>query len=175
MRFGDYSNREGRFDMDVRVFLSKPPFSYRDVSEDDLRLFCAALTHDSYSNEAADRGEKAESYERLEFLGDAVLGLIVSEHAYSRTSFSEEGMTDYKKSRVSNERLSDMVLEYGMGVDSILRVGKAQVKDGLKDVQVKMRADCFEALLAAVYLTRGMDEASRIVYEVEGMGDNCSS
>ena len=84
-------------------------------------------------------------------------------------------MTDYKKSRVSNERLSDMVLEYGMGVDSILRVGKAQVKDGLKDVQVKMRADCFEALLAAVYLTRGMDEASRIVYEVEGMGDNCSS
>ena len=42
-----------------------------------------------------------------------------------------------------------------------------QNKDGVKDVQVKMRADSFEALLAAVYLTRGLDEARRIVYEVE--------
>ena len=153
--------------MDVRGFLSKPPFYYRNVSEQDLRLFRAALTHDSYANEAADRGEKAESYERLEFLGDAVLELLVCDHVYSRPSLSEGKMTDFKQEKVDNDRISEMVKEHGMDIDGVLRVGNVQIKGDKKDVQVKMRADAFEALIAAVYLTRGLDEARRVVYEVE--------
>ena len=47
-----------------------------------------------------------------------------------------------------------------------MRVGKVQIKDGRKDVQVKMRADAFEALVAATYVSKGLDEARRIVSEV---------
>ncbi len=167
MRIEDTAERDRRFDMDVRGFLSKPPFCYRNVSEQDLRLFRAALTHDSYANEAADRGEKAESYERLEFLGDAVLELLVCDHVYSRTALSEGRMTDFKQEKVDNDRISEMVLDHGMDIDGALRVGNVQIKDGVKDVQAKMRADAFEALIAAVYLTRGLDEARRVVCEVE--------
>ncbi len=167
MRIEDTTERDRRFDMDVRGFLSKPPFCYRNVSEEDLRLFRAALTHDSYANEVSDRNEKAESYERLEFLGDAVLELIVCEHVYSRTSLSEGDMTEFKKDKVHNCRISEMVKEHGMDIDGVLRVGNVQIKGDKKDVQVKMRADAFEALIAAVYLTRGLDEARRVVYEVE--------
>ena len=56
MRLEDPADCERKFGMDVRVFLAKPPFSYRDVSEGDLRLFRAALTPDSFANEAATRG-----------------------------------------------------------------------------------------------------------------------
>ena len=91
------------------------------------------------------------------------------EHVYSRASLSEGGMTDFKIENVKNERLSEKVLEYGLDIDGVLRVGNSQINDGAKDIQSKMRADSFEALLAAVYLTRGLDEARRIVYEVEGL------
>ncbi|MBP5203619.1 MAG: hypothetical protein J6Z16_03175 [Candidatus Methanomethylophilaceae archaeon] len=96
-----------------------------------------------------------------------MLELLVCEHVYSRTSLSEGKMTDFKQKKVDNGLISDMVLKHGMDIDGTLRVGNVQNKDGVKDVQVKMRADSFEALLAAVYLTRGLDEARRIVYEVE--------
>ena len=56
MRIEDTTERDRRFDMDVRGFLAKPPFRYRNVTDQDLRLFRAALTHDSFSNEAADKG-----------------------------------------------------------------------------------------------------------------------
>ena len=69
---------ESEFEMDVRQFLARPPFRFRNVPQDGLALFCAALTHDSYSNE---RG--GESYERLEFLGDAILEFVVCDHVYS--------------------------------------------------------------------------------------------
>ena len=59
---------ESDFEMEVRQFLARDPFRYRMVPADGLALFCQALTHDSYTNE---RG--GESYERLEFLGDAIL------------------------------------------------------------------------------------------------------
>jgi len=75
---------ESDFEKSVREFLAREPFRLRGVSEDNLALFCAALTHDSYSNEAADMDppRHVESYERLEFLGDSILEFLVCEHVY---------------------------------------------------------------------------------------------
>ncbi len=162
---------ESKFEMAVREFLSGPPFGYRGVPADDLGLFCAALTHDSYTNEARDRPvpEVAPSYERLEFLGDAILEAIVCEYVYSRTDLSEGRMTDFKQEYVENGKMSDRIMAFGLDIDGLLRVGKVQMKDGRKDVQAKMRADAFEAMIAAVHLTKGMGEARRVALQVLGL------
>ena len=147
--------------MEVRQFLARDPFRYRKVPAEGLVLFCQALTHDSFTNE---RG--GESYERLEFLGDAILEFVVCEEVYSDTDLREGAMTDFKQDRVANRRISERVLTYGLGIDGIMRVGGGHQGPDGKVVEENMRADSFEALLAAVYLTYGMDEVRRIVHEV---------
>ncbi len=156
------------FEKDVREFLAREPFCYRKIPADKIALFCTALTHDSFSNEARDMDPpmKAESYERLEFLGDAVLELIVCEHVYLDTDISEGPMTDYKQDKVANTRLSQRILDSGIDLDGIMRVGKGHSKGDSKSIEENMRADCFEALLAAIFLSFGLDEARRIVGRV---------
>ncbi len=150
---------ESGFEMEVRQFLARPPFMYRNVPSEDLALFCAALTHDSYSNESG-----GDSYERLEFLGDAVLEFLVCEEVYRDTDLREGAMTDYKQDKVANHRISERVLANGPDLDSVMRVGCGHVSpSGERVIEENMRADCFEAVVGAVYLTRGMDEARRVV------------
>lgn len=158
---------ESDFEKSVREFLAREPFRLRGVSEDNLALFCAALTHDSYSNEAADMDppRHVESYERLEFLGDSILEFLVCEHVYKDTDISEGPMTDYKQDKVANHMLSQRILEKGIGIDAVMRVGNGHMKGYSKAIEENMRADCFEALIAAVYLSYGMDEARRVVTE----------
>jgi ribonuclease-3 len=158
---------ESDFEKSVREFLARDPFRLRGVSDDSLALFCAALTHDSYSNEAADMDPPryVESYERLEFLGDSILEFLVCEHVYRNTDISEGPMTDYKQDKVANHMLSQRILDRGIGIDSVMRVGKGHVRGQTKAIEENMRADCFEALIAAIYLSYGMDEARRVVSE----------
>lgn len=160
---------ESPFEMRVREFLAREPFHFRNIPDEDLALFCSALTHDSFSNEAAnmDPPVKADSYERLEFLGDAVVEFLVCEAAYSDMGRATEGsLTDFKIASVRNEHISDMVLERGVGIDGALRVGNGLLEGGIKLISPKMRADSFEALVAALYLTRGMDAARDLVGRV---------
>ena len=159
---------ETDFEKEVREFLAKSPFGYRKVSEEDLALFCAALTHDSFSNEALnmDPPRKVPSYERLEFLGDSVLEFLVCEHIYRDTDISEGPMTDYKQDKVANHMLSERILAKGIDIDGMMRVGHGHMKGQTKDVVENMRADCFEAVIAAVYLAYGLDEARWIVHEI---------
>ena len=150
----------------VRVFISKGPFRRRDLSEREVATFCAALTHDSYTDEATKLQPPriVESYERLEFLGDAVVELLACEHVFLETDCREGGMTDYKQSIVANGEISKKIMRYGLDIDSAMLVGHGhRMSDGISE---KMRADAFEALIGAVYLLYGMDEARRIVKEV---------
>ncbi len=159
---------ESDFEKSVREFLAKEPFCLRKVSEENLALFCAALTHDSYSNEALDMDppRHVESYERLEFLGDAILEFLVCEHVYKDTNISEGPMTDYKQDKVANHMLSQRILGKNVGIDAVIRVGKGHLRGQTKSIEENMRADCFEALIAAVYLSYGLDEARRVVRAV---------
>lgn len=151
---------ESEFEMEVRQFLARPPFGYRGVPAEGLSLFCAALTHDSYTNE---RG--GESYERLEFLGDAILEFVACESVYRDTDLMEGAMTDYKQDKVSNHMVSERVLAFGPDIDGIMRVGGGHRGPDGNVIEENMRADSFEALLAAVYLTYGMDEVRRVASE----------
>ncbi len=153
---------ESDFEMGVRQFLARPPFGYRNVPPESLSLFCTALTHDSYTNEHG-----GTPYERLEFLGDAILEFIVCEEVFLNTDLAEGAMTDFKQDKVANHRISERVIAHGIGIDAIMRVGGGHLDDrGAPVIEENMRSDSFEAILAAVYLSYGMDEARRIVGEV---------
>ena len=156
----------GRHERDVRGFIARRPFSRTGLSEKEIGLFCAALTHDSYSDEATklDPPRTVESYERLEFLGDAVVELLACERVFNDTDLKEGRMTDFKQSIVGNEEISEKVLRYGLDIDSVMLVGHGHRVPG--GISVKMRADAFEALIGAVYTLYGLDEARKIVKEV---------
>jgi len=148
----------------TRELLAKPPFGYRNIPEEDIGLFASALVHDSYSNEAGG----IRNNERLEFLGDAVLEFVACEHIYRNTDMTEGGMTDMKQDIVRNRSISDAVLASGIGLDDVMLVGGGHLDPATKRpiVNENMRADAFEAMLAAVYLIYGMDDVRRIVRDV---------
>jgi len=150
----------------VRGFLAKRPFGWTRLPKKEVELFCAALTHDSFTDEATklQPPRAVESYERLEFLGDAVVELLACDHVYSDTDLREGPMTDYKQSIVTNGEISRKVLDHGLDIDSVLLVGHGHRNpDGISE---KMRADAFEALIGATYHLYGLEEARRIVKEV---------
>lgn len=117
-----------------------------------------AFTHSSYVNET----KKGEDYERLEFLGDKILDFIVSEYLYISEHLKEGEMTKIRACYVCENALYEYSkrLEFG----KYLRLGKGEEASGGRDRKAIL-ADTFEAFLAAVYLTYGIDKAKEIVYD----------
>jgi len=114
-----------------------------------------ALTHKSYVNEQKAPGEKDN--ERLEFLGDAVLSLIVSEHAVASLPGSPEGdLSKLKAALVSEVSLAKVAR--GLGLGSLLRLGRGEELNHGRD-KPSLLANAFEAVLAAVYLDGGLNAA----------------
>ena len=110
----------------------------------------AALTHSSYTNELRSRGMRAESNERLEFLGDAVLQLVISEHLYSRFSRYREGaLTQMRQQLVCEKTLSRIARKIELG--SYINLGNGEESSDCRN-RPKILADALEALIAAVYL-----------------------
>ena len=113
-----------------------------------------ALIHSSYANEV--RGN-THSNERLEFLGDSVLSIIVSEHIYKRFPNMPEGeLTRMRASLVCEKSLCEFSRELGIG--QYLKLGKGEDKNGGRE-RDSILADTFEAVLAAIYLDGGMNAA----------------
>lgn len=129
-------------------------YTFRDRS-----LLRTALTHSSYANE--NRGE-GECNERLEFLGDAVLGVIVAQHLYrTRPGMPEGKMTRLRADMVCEKSLNEVAGRLGLA--EYLRLGKGEELGGGR-LRPSIRADAVEALLAALFLDGGMGEAERFVF-----------
>lgn len=126
-------------------------------------LFSAALTHRSWSNEnpgpaAPDRDH---AYERLEFLGDAVLGLAVARWLYARWPGQDEGALSKAKARlVSTAVLAQQARRLGLG--PLLRLGRGEERSGGRDRE-SLLADAMEAVLGALFLSLGLEAAERFV------------
>ena len=93
---------------------------------------------------------------------------MVCEAVYRDTDLAEGGMTDFKQDKVANRMISERVRARWPEMDAMMRVGGGHRDPvtGAPTIEDNMRADSFEAVLAAVYLTYGMDEVRRIVGEV---------
>lgn len=124
------------------------------------QLLEEALTHRSWVNEHRG-GEGMPDNERLEFLGDAVLGLLVGKMLFARFPQSREGvLARMKASLVGEETLAMLASARGLGRH--LRLGKGEERSGGRERR-SLLANTYEALLAAVYLDGGIDPAGRVV------------
>lgn len=119
-----------------------------------------ALIHPSYGNE---KGEVAGGgdYQRLEFLGDAVLGMVLAESLYNRFTESDEGTLSRFRSQMADQStLAAVARNCGLGQFILLGRGEEQTAGRQKD---SILADVLEALIAAVYLDGGLEEARRVI------------
>lgn len=123
------------------------------------RLLEAALTHKSYLNESPDPSR--EDNERLEFLGDAVLDLVISERFLSQFPDAPEGdLSKLKAKTVSEAALSQVARRLDLG--SALVLGRGEELTGGRD-KASLLADAFEAVVAAVYMDGGLVAARQVV------------
>ena len=117
-----------------------------------------ALTHSSCANES--RG-KLQSNERLEFLGDSILGMVVADHLYRNHPDLPEGeLTRTRAALVCEESLVEVAAELNLG--EYLRLGKGEESGGGRH-RPSIQADAVEAVLAAVYLDGGIGSARKII------------
>jgi ribonuclease-3 len=124
----------------------------------DLSLLQHALAHRSWCGE---QEGGAPSNERLEFLGDAVLGLIVASYTYDRYPDYPEGKLAKVRSAVVNARVLAQVAGR-LGVGEVLLLGRGEEGSGGRQ-KASILADAFEAVLGAVYLDAGWDAAHTLV------------
>ena len=118
----------------------------------DLALFDRALTHSSHGD---------EHYERLEFLGDRVLGLVVATWLYELFPDEPEGKLSRRlNALVAGETCAEVARELGLGGQ--LRLGKQAREDGAKDSD-NVLGDVVEALIGALYLEAGLEAASAFI------------
>lgn len=121
-----------------------------DYSFSDISLLDSALTHSSYTYEMRTKGIKADSNERLEFLGDAVLELIISECLYTSFSNYREGaLTKMRQALVCEKTLAEIASELDLG--SYLNLGNGEENTECRR-RPKVLSDAFEALIGAIYL-----------------------
>ncbi|MBR2387486.1 MAG: ribonuclease III [Clostridia bacterium] len=119
----------------------------------NIKLLEKALTHSSYANELKAKKRFAECNERLEFLGDSVLSIIVSEYLYSKYAQSPEGeLTKLRAAVVQSSALASYARSIELG--DYLYLGVGEEKNGGRERQSNLE-NAFEALLAAIYIDAG--------------------
>ena len=128
-----------------------------DIGFRDVRLRETALTHRSF---AFENGLDATN-ERLEFLGDSVLGLVVTDMAFEAFPAMPEGeLAKLRAAIVNAQALADVARALGLG--NLVRLGKGEEQSGGRD-KPSILADALEAVFGAVYLDLGLDEARRLI------------
>lgn len=123
------------------------------VKFNNLELLQQALTHRSYLNEH--RSYKLDHNERLEFLGDAVLELVVTEFLYKTYPNPEGELTNWRASLVNAKMLAELAQE--IELDKYLYLSKGETKD-LGKARLFILANAFEALIGSIYLDQGFDK-----------------
>ena len=133
----------------------------------DISLLRTALTHSSYANE---KGAGTVCNERLEFLGDSVLGFVTADYLFTHYPELPEGeLTKHRAAKVCENALCVFARELDIG--SALLLGKGELRMGGRE-KPSILADAFEAVLAAVYLDGGLEEASKLALRFVARNDS---
>lgn len=124
----------------------------------EKRLLNLAFTHTSYANE---RGGEVDNNERLEFLGDSILGMVTAEYLFDTLTAMHEGdFSRIKSAVVSEESLSEVALR--LDFPSYMLIGKGEEINGGRHKKAIL-ADAMEAVIAAIYLDQGFETAKGYV------------
>ncbi|MCR4607349.1 MAG: ribonuclease III [Oscillospiraceae bacterium] len=124
----------------------------------DRRLLDQALTHSSYAHD-----RNTESYERLEFLGDSILGWVTADWLYRNTGNMPEGkMTRLRAEHVSEHALYPVAVRLGIGPH--LKLSKGEELSGGRS-RISILADTIESIIAAIYLDGGIDAARKFIFD----------
>ena len=127
-------------------------YRFRDPS-----LLERALTHSSYANECK---QKTECNERMEFLGDALLSIILADHIFHKFHLAEGDLTKIRASLVCEKSLFEFARKIDLGSELLLGHGEEQTGGRERPSVV---SDAFEALIAAIYLDGGLEKAAQFV------------
>lgn len=130
------------------------------VTFNDINLLLTAFTHRSYLNEH--RRTVHEHNERLEFLGDAVLELVVTEYLYANYPDPEGVLTNWRSSLVRTESISAAAANNGF--EPLLRLSRGE-KQGTDRARAQILANAFEAVVGALYLDQGYEAAKKFITE----------
>ena len=132
-------------------------FKTLNIEPTNINLYYEAFTHTSYSNE----NPTFPNYERLEFLGDAILEFIISEYLYREQEFKEGIMTRTRSRYVCEEALATYAKDLKFEDD--IKLGGSELETGANDT---ILADVFEAFVAAMYLDKGLEFTRRMVLDI---------
>ena len=144
---------------DVLLLQERIGYRFSDVSYLDV-----AMTHSSYTNEQRIKGIKAESNERLEFLGDAVLQMVISEYLYDNFKKYREGALTKMRQQLVCERMLARIAE-SLCIGEFINLGNGEEHTDCRR-RPKILADALEALFAAVYLDSsavGSEEYKKVI------------
>ena len=129
-------------------------FNKLDISPTNINLYIEAVTHSSFTNE----NPSYPDYERLEFLGDAVLEVTISEYLYKERHLEEGKMTKMRAAYVCEEACATYAKDLGLEAD--IKVGEGE------EINNTILADVFEAFTAAIYLDQGFDIAKNFILKI---------
>lgn len=128
-------------------------------SPGNLALYKKAFTHSSAANQAKDRGEQKESYERLEFLGDAILSAVIADFLFKKFPYKDEGFLTKMRSRIVSRSMLGK-LAHKFGIEKLI-----EAENGVAGRSSSIYGDVFEAILGAVYLDKGYPFTAAFIRE----------
>ncbi|HBL83883.1 MAG: ribonuclease III [Clostridiales bacterium GWF2_38_85] len=127
----------------------------------EKKYILTALTHSSYINEAKAHGIKSKDNERMEFLGDSVLSIVVTDYLFRNCrSMDEGGLTRMRAAIVCEDSLAEKAATIKLGEFMLMGHGEV-INDGRN--RKSIIADAFEAVIAAIYIDGGIVEASKFL------------
>lgn len=128
-----------------------------NIKTDNIKLYETAFTHTSYANEHG-----KTSYERLEYLGDAVLELVMSEYLYLNFDYKEGEMTKLRAHYVCEDANYEYALN--LGLNEYIKLGNGEEASGGK-FRKAIVADVYEAFIGAIFLDQGFEESKKFIYK----------
>lgn len=127
-----------------------------NINTNNIELYEMAFTHTSYANE-----NNTESYERLEYLGDAILEFVVSDYLFNNTEYDEGVMTKIRAHYVCENALYEYSIDFKL--NDYLRLGNGEAESGGK-YRKAIVADIYEAFIGALFLDQGIEKAKEFIY-----------
>lgn len=132
-------------------------FHYNEIEPNDTSIYMTALTHSSKNF----KNSKLENYERLEFLGDAIIQFLTSAYIFKRYHFLTQGQaTNLRAKAVCTETFSN--ISQAIGLPRLIKTSNGQAESDAKS-SPKVQADIFESITGAIYLDLGLNKAKDFV------------